>query len=125
MGVLLLDKMPQKAEKKPQLRGKKKIIQDIDKNGTGKVSFESFVQIMLNKLFEWPSEEEVRSGFKQAFSSEGCEYITPQDLRRVADNIGNFTVTDEELQEMISEADRNRDGVVDFEEFRAIITESF
>eukprot|EP00656_Telonema_subtile_P047878 TRINITY_DN5569_c0_g1_i3.p1 TRINITY_DN5569_c0_g1~~TRINITY_DN5569_c0_g1_i3.p1 ORF type:complete len:201 (-),score=60.52 TRINITY_DN5569_c0_g1_i3:444-1046(-) len=164
--------MPQKSEKKPQLRGKKKltdaqqkevaeaftlfdsegtgfidaqdlwvalaalgfepqedqfkrIMQDIDKNGTGKVSFDSFVQIMLNKLFEWPSDEEVRSGFKQAFVGEGADFITPEDLRRVADNIGNTAVTDEELQEMIGEADRNGDGVVDFEEFRAIITESF
>merc|ERR1711959_571797 len=149
----LEEPMPQKQEKKPQLRGKKKlsdaqhkevaeafnlfdpegtgaiyaqdlwvalaalgfepqedqfkrIMQDIDKNGTGKVSFESFVQIMLNRLFEWPSDEEIRNGFKQAFANQGCEYITVDDLRRVASNIGNTSVTDEELEEMIAEADK-------------------
>eukprot|EP00658_Telonema_sp_P-2_P006468 TRINITY_DN1244_c0_g1_i1.p2 TRINITY_DN1244_c0_g1~~TRINITY_DN1244_c0_g1_i1.p2 ORF type:complete len:185 (-),score=68.59 TRINITY_DN1244_c0_g1_i1:282-836(-) len=109
----------------PQEDQFKKIMQDIDKNGTGKVSFDSFIQIMLNKLFEWPSEEEVRKGFTQAFAADGSDFITAEDLRRVADNIGNHVVTDEELQEMINEADKSGTGRVDLDSFGAIITESF
>merc|ERR1712159_884930 len=43
----------------PREQDFKKIMQDIDKNGTGKVTKDNFVQIMISKLFEWPSEEEV------------------------------------------------------------------
>merc|ERR1711988_1271968 len=38
----------------------RKIMTEIDKNGTGKVGFDSFVQIMLSKLFEWPSDQHSR-----------------------------------------------------------------
>jgi len=104
----------------------RKIMTDIDKNGTGKVAFASFEAIMLDKLFEWPSHEEIRKGFRQAFLPDGkTNNITAEDLRRVADQIGNTDVTDEELQEMICEADLTGDGTVDFDEFNAIITESF
>merc|ERR1719183_1076576 len=103
----------------------KKIMQDIDKNGTGKVTKDSFVQIMISKLFEWPSEEEVRKGFVQVFLSPGADTVTAGDLRRIAASIGNLEITDEELEEMINEADQSGTGDVNYEEFRAIITESF
>lgn len=34
----------------------------------------------------------------QAFLEDGCQVITKEDLRRVANNIGNTDVTDEELE---------------------------
>jgi len=46
-------------------------------------------------------------------------------LRRIAANIGNLEITDEELEEMINEADQTGSGEVNFEQFYAIITESF
>merc|ERR1711988_881831 len=103
----------------------KKIMQEIDKNGTGKVTKDNFVQIMINKLFEWPSEEEVRKGFQQVFLSPRADAVTAGDLRRIAASIGNLEITDEELEEMINEADQTKSGDVNFEEFQAIITESF
>jgi len=103
----------------------KKIMQDIDKNGTGKVTKDNFVHIMINKLFEWPSEEEVRKGFQQVFLSPGGDTVTAGDLRRIAASIGNLEITDEELEEMINEADQSGTGDVNYEEFRSIITESF
>jgi len=103
----------------------RKIMQEIDKNGTGKVSLDNFVQIMINKLFEWPSDEEVRKGFQQVFLSPGADAVTASDLRRIAANIGNLEITDEELEEMINEADQTGSGEVNFEQFYAIITESF
>merc|ERR1711907_13848 len=103
----------------------RKIMADIDKNGTMKVTKENFVQIMINKLFEWPSEEEVRKGFQQVFLSPGADTVTAGDLRRIAASIGNLEITDEELEEMINEADQSGTGDVNYEEFRAIITETF
>ena len=56
---------------------------------------------------------------KQAFrlfDDDETGFITLKNLRRVAKEIGE-NMTDEELQEMIEEADRDGDGQVSEEEF--------
>lgn len=47
-------------------------------------------------------------------------FITLKNLKRVAKELGE-NLTDEELQEMIDEADRNGDGQIDEEEFFRIM----
>lgn len=49
-----------------------------------------------------------------------CRFITLKNLKRVAKELGE-NLTDEELQEMIDEADRNGDGQIDEEEFFRIM----
>ena len=50
------------------------------------------------------------------FDDDETGFITLKNLRRVAKEIGE-NMTDEELQEMIEEADRDGDGQVSEEEF--------
>ena len=50
------------------------------------------------------------------FDDDESGFITLKNLRRVAKEIGE-NMTDEELQEMIEEADRDGDGQVSEEEF--------
>lgn len=59
------------------------------------------------------------------FLSPGADTVTAADLRRIAASIGNLEITDEELEEMINEADQSGTGDVNYKEFKAIITESF
>ena len=66
------------------------------------------------------SEEEIREAFR-VFDSDGNGLISADDLKRVMTNLGE-KLTDEELDEMIMNADLNRDGYVNYEEFVTLMT---
>ena len=50
------------------------------------------------------------------FDDDQTGAISFRNLKRVANELGE-NLTDEELQEMIEEADRNGDGMIDEDEF--------
>ncbi len=71
--------------------------------------------MMTAKMGERDSKEEIMKAFK-LFDDDNTGFITLKNLKRVAKELGE-NLTDEELQEMIDEADRNGDGQIDEEEF--------
>ena len=56
----------------------------------------------------------------ELFDEEGTGKITFTNLKRVAQELGE-KLTDDELSEMIEEADRNKDGAIDSEEFYRVM----
>ncbi|NXO92572.1 CETN1 protein, partial [Certhia brachydactyla] len=97
----------------------KKMISDIDKEGTGKISFTDFLAVMSQKMAEKDSKEEILKAFK-LFDDDETGKISFKNLKRVAKDLGE-NLTDEELQEMIDEADRDGDGEVSEQEFLRIM----
>ncbi|XP_019395867.1 PREDICTED: centrin-2 [Crocodylus porosus] len=97
----------------------KKMISDIDKEGTGKISFHDFLAVMTQKMAEKDSKEEILKAFK-LFDDDETGKISFKNLKRVAKELGE-NLTDEELQEMIDEADRDGDGEVNEQEFLRIM----
>uniref|UniRef100_A0A8D0GMB4 Calglandulin n=1 Tax=Sphenodon punctatus TaxID=8508 RepID=A0A8D0GMB4_SPHPU len=97
----------------------KKMILDIDKEGTGKISFNDFLSVMTQKMAEKDSKEEILKAFK-LFDDDETGKISFKNLKRVAKELGE-NLTDEELQEMIDEADRDGDGEVNEQEFLRIM----
>ncbi|XP_072191374.1 centrin-2 [Excalfactoria chinensis] len=97
----------------------KKMISDIDKEGTGKISFNDFLVVMTQKMAEKDSKEEILKAFK-LFDDDETGKISFKNLKRVAKELGE-NLTDEELQEMIDEADRDGDGEVNEQEFLRIM----
>uniref|UniRef100_A0A663MAY9 Centrin 1 n=2 Tax=Athene cunicularia TaxID=194338 RepID=A0A663MAY9_ATHCN len=97
----------------------KKMIADIDKEGTGKISFHDFLIVMTQKMAEKDSKEEILKAFK-LFDDDETGKISFKNLKRVAKELGE-NLTDEELQEMIDEADRDGDGEVNEQEFLRIM----
>jgi centrin-1 len=75
--------------------------------------------MMTAKMSERDSREEILKAFK-LFDDDSTGRITFKNLKRVAKELGE-NLTDEEIQEMIDEADRNGDGEVDEEEFYRIM----
>lgn len=97
----------------------KKMIADIDKGGTGKISYEDFLELMSIKMAEKDSREEILKAFR-LFDNDETGKISFKNLKRVAKELGE-NLTDEELQEMIDEADRDGDGEISQEEFLRIM----
>ncbi|KAH7387088.1 hypothetical protein KP509_16G004400 [Ceratopteris richardii] len=95
------------------------MIADIDKDGSGTIDFEEFLQMMTTKMGERDTKEEIRKAFK-LFDDDETGKISFKNLKRVAKELGE-NMTDEELQEMIDEADRDGDGEINEEEFFRIM----
>ena len=71
---------------------------------------------------EKDSREEILKAFR-LFDDDETGKITFRNLKRVAKELGE-NMTDEELQEMIDEADRDGDGEIDESEFLRIMVSS-
>jgi centrin-1 len=100
----------------------KKMIAEIDAEGAGTVGYDDFLALMTAKMAERDPREEVIKAFR-LFDDDETGKITFKNLKRVAKELGE-AITDEELQEMIDEADRDGDGEVSEEEFFRIMKKS-
>ncbi|OCT99825.1 hypothetical protein XELAEV_18005608mg [Xenopus laevis] len=103
----------------PKKEEMKKIISDIDKDGSGIIDFEDFLSLMTQKMSEKDSKEEIMKAFR-LFDDDNTGKISFKNLKRVAKELGE-NLTDEELQEMIDEADRDGDGEINEQEFLRIM----
>ena len=69
--------------------------------------------MMARKMKDSDSEEEIREAFR-VFDKDGNGFISAAELRHVMTNLGE-KLTDEEVDEMIKEADLDGDGQVNYE----------
>ncbi|KAG8011447.1 Radial spoke head protein 3-like protein [Nibea albiflora] len=83
----------------------KRILATVDKDGTGRIDFEGFLTVFAIKMAERDSDDEIMKSF-QLFDDNCTGVIVFDDLRRAAEELGE-NLTDEEIQEMIVEADIN------------------
>jgi len=93
----------------------RKMIADIDKDDSGTIDFQEFVDMMTGKMSERDGKEEVAKVFA-LFDHEGAGKIGFRDLKRVVTELGE-SISDEEMREMIEEADKDGDGYVVFDDF--------
>ncbi|XP_013415117.1 centrin-3 [Lingula anatina] len=97
-----------------------KVLRDYDREGTGKITFDDFNEVMTDMMLERDPNEEVFKAFK-LFDDDDTGKISIRNLRRVARELGE-NMTDEELRAMIDEFDRDGDGEINEDEFQAIMT---
>ncbi|KAF7805203.1 calmodulin-like protein 11 [Senna tora] len=93
------------------------MIKEVDANGNGTIEFGEFLNLMATKLKE--ADAEAGHQFKEAFKvldKDQDGYISPAELRFVMITLGE-KVTDEELEQMIRDADLDGDGLLDYHEF--------
>lgn len=97
-----------------------KILHDYDIEGTGKIGFDDFNEVMTDLMLERDPQTELLKAFK-LFDDDTTGKISLRNLRRVARELGE-SMTDDELRAMIDEFDKNGDGEIDEEEFLSIMT---
>jgi len=97
----------------------KKMIADLDTEGNGVIEYNDFLDLMTVKMAERDPMEEMTKAFR-LFDEDDTGKISFKNLKRVAKELGE-NMTDEEIQEMIDEADRDGDGEICEEEFFRIM----
>ena len=95
------------------------MIQEVDSDGNGKIEFSEFLTMMTRKMGTRSFNDEALEAFK-VLDKDGSGSISESELRQIMNNIGE-DVTDEEIKEMMNEADLDGDGQVSFKEFAAMI----
>ncbi|KAK6127796.1 hypothetical protein DH2020_038505 [Rehmannia glutinosa] len=91
------------------------MIKEADADLNGKIDFNEFLNLMAAQMKDTDSEEALREAFNLCDKDQNG-FISAAELRQVMTNLGE-KVTDEEVDEMIREADLDGDGQVSFEEF--------
>ncbi|KAI5397774.1 Calmodulin-3, variant 2 [Lathyrus oleraceus] len=91
------------------------MISEVDADGNGTIEFDEFLNLMARKMKDTDAEEELREAFK-VFDKDQNGYISASELRHVMMNLGE-KLSDEEVKQMIKEADMDGDGQVDYDEF--------
>merc|ERR1712227_1023879 len=84
------------------------MINEVDADGNGTIDFPEFLSLMSRKMKDTDTEEELIEAFK-VFDRDGNGFISAAELRHVMTNLGE-KLTDEEIDEMIHEADVNIDS---------------
>ncbi|CAN8270448.1 unnamed protein product [Cochlearia groenlandica] len=91
------------------------MITEIDSDGNGTIEFSEFLNLMAYHIQESDVNEELTEAFK-VFDKDQNGYISASELRHVMINLGE-KLTDEEVNQMIKEADLDGDGQVNYDEF--------
>lgn len=87
----------------------RQMINEVDADGSGTIDFAEFLTLMARKMKTKDSEAEILEAFK-VFDTDGSGKISPAELRKVMTKLGE-KLSDQEVEEMISEADMDGDGV--------------
>ena len=99
-----------------------KLIVEIDQNGDGRVDLKEFVNMLEhgNKRDTIHKELVQRSGIRQIFSKydrDGNGVITLDEFRKVVEDKYQMRVSSSQLDAMMLQADKNKNGTIDYEEF--------
>ncbi|KAI7730356.1 hypothetical protein M8C21_016928 [Ambrosia artemisiifolia] len=95
------------------------MINEVDADRSGTIEFSEFLNLMDRKMKDTDAEEELKEAFK-VFDRDQNGVISAAELRHVMTNLGE-KLTDEEVNDMIREADVDGDGQINYAEFVKIM----
>ena len=99
------------------------IIREVDQDQDGEINFSEFLEMMAVRLTKKedkrdkgsPDRKEIKKAFK-IFDRNGDGFITEAELRQTMRNL-QADLTEEEVDKMIREADKDGDRDINYEEF--------
>merc|ERR1712188_136915 len=119
MGPQSRRNMGRKSAKKKGGLSEEQMVSDVDNDGNGTIEFGEFLEMMTGKTGEKDTREDIEKVFK-LFDDDTTNKISFRNLARVAEELGE-NIDDEELQDMITQADRDGDGEINIDEFYRIM----
>lgn len=93
-------------------------VSDLDTNHNGVIDFPEFLTLMEThppRARGMETLEDMVTAFR-ALDKDGNGVISGEEIKASMESMG-VTMTDEEVQAALNEADTNKDGVINYEEF--------
>ena len=97
------------------------MVKKTDHTGTGRIEFNDFLKLYSEKIRETITKEDVCRYFAM-FDRNNDGRIDPQEFKRVMTTMGE-PLTNEEIDFIISEADKDMNGYIDYNEFSDMLLE--
>lgn len=91
------------------------LLEEINRDNGGKISFSSFLEILISRLDNLEIEKMIISAF-EVFDSTKRGIISASELRYLMTHLGE-RLSEEEVNEMIREADVDGTGQIDYRSF--------
>lgn len=97
----------------------RQIYSEFGKDIREKINQEEFFEIITPRLPDRHTKDYIKMIFKY-FDLDNNEKISIRNLKKIAQEIGE-NLSDEELKEILEEADKDNDGFIGFEDFYRIM----
>jgi len=97
----------------------RRMLSDVGKDASQPIDFNDFQEMMRGRMPDKNSREEINKVFA-LFDEDETGKISFKNLKNISTELGE-SLTDEELKEMIEEADRDGDGLINPEEFYRVM----
>ena len=94
-------------------------VNDVNIDENGELDMEAFLDIIENYQRDNDTEEELQEVFK-IFDKNNTKLITPKNVMDVFSKIDE-SIKEEEILQMFKECDLDRDGYLNYEEFKRMI----
>ena len=88
------------------------MINEVDADGNGTLDFDEFCNLMARNIKEGNPEAELKEKFK-LFDKDGNGLIDRDELKSVMQQLGE-KLSEDDIDEMITDADKNGDGMIDY-----------
>lgn len=98
------------------------IVSELDSNNTTTLDFNDFLQVVYALLPTRNARSELEEAF-QLFDVDGTGKISFKNLKEVVSSMGE-QLTEQEIIEIIAEADKTGDGEISLEEFIDLIQDN-
>ena len=97
----------------------KNLFAEVNKDVKQTINFDEFAKIVVPKLPDKDSKEEITKIFK-LFVEEETGKISFRNLKKIMQEIGE-SISEEELNDMFQEADKDKDGLIGFDDFYRVM----
>ena len=99
----------------------KELVKEMDRDRSKKIEYSEFEECFGNNFENTISEDELKESFR-LFDKDGNGFISREELMRVMCTLGE-TLSEEEAQEIIDQADIDKDGNIDYHEFSIMMSQ--
>ncbi|CAD8155826.1 unnamed protein product (macronuclear) [Paramecium tetraurelia] len=98
------------------------LMKEYDRDETGRIEYSDYIELMTRKYCERDPQDEIFRAFK-LFDDDNSGKITLRKLKKVSKELGE-SLSDQELQAMIDEFDKDGDGQINIDEFLSIMKQT-